>query len=211
MARGRLHHFRYVFVLAIVLGTVRPAAADWLFTPFVGLTFKGGTTLFQIEDGAKRTHWNFGGSATLLGRGPLGAEALFVYTPGFFSGSPPGLVAPPGSASVESSSSYALMGNVVLAAPRSWNEYGLRPSVSGGFGLLHATLIDSFFNVGTFKRDMAGFNVGGGAVGFVTDRTGLRFDLRYFRNLQNTEDLKSPTGQRELHYWTTSIGVVFKY
>ena len=116
----------------------------------------------------------------------------------------------PGFARVKSSHTHALMGNVVLAAPLTWNEYGLRPFLSGGLGWLNATMIDEG-GVSTFKRDMAAFNIGGGAIGFVTDRTGLRFDVRYFRHLRNEPELLSTSGTRELHFWTATVGVVLKY
>jgi hypothetical protein len=209
MARLRLP-IRTLIVCAIVIAAPRHAAADWHLTPFVGLTFKGGTTLFELEDAAHLTHWNFGAAATMIGRSPFGAEAFFVYTPGFFSRDQPLVGVTPGFARVKSSRSYALMGNAVLAAPLSWNEYGLRPFVSGGLGLLHATMIDEG-DIGTFKRDMAAYNIGGGAVGFVTNRTGLRFDLRYIHSLKREADLLSTSGKRELHYWTASVGVVLKY
>jgi hypothetical protein len=61
-------------------------------------------------------------------------------------------------------------------------------------------------------------NLGGGAVGFVSDRVGLRFDLRYFRNIRGVdpEDLEVqvtlPVGAPiRLRYWTISTGVVIKY
>jgi hypothetical protein len=194
----------------IVCAASRPASADWHLTPFAGFTFKGGTTLFELEDAAKLTHWNFGGAGSFLSRGPFGAEALFVYTPGFFSRDTPLLGVPPGFARVRSSHAYALMGNAVLAAPLTWNEYGLRPFLSGGLGWLNATMIDEG-GVSSFKRDMAAFNIGGGAIGFVTDRTGLRFDVRYFRNLRDEPEPLSTSGTREIHFWTAVVGVVLKY
>jgi hypothetical protein len=199
-----------ILIVCVIVAAPRAAAADWHLTPFVGFTFNGGTTLAELEDAARLVHWTFGGAATMIGRGPFGAEALFVYTPGFFSRDQPLLGVTPGFARVKSSRSYALMGNAVLAAPLSWNEYGLRPFVSGGLGLLHATMIDDG-DIFTFKRDMPAYNIGGGAVGFVTNRTGLRFDLRYIHSLKRQADLLSTSGKRELHYWTASVGVVLKY
>ena len=44
------------------------------------------------------------------------------------------------------------------------------------------------------EAKLLGYNVGGGAVGFLTERTGLRFDLRYFSNLKPTDDTgRSPS------------------
>ena len=145
----------------------------------------------------------FGGAATLIGAGPLGAEALFVYTPDFFGESTGSLL------QVQGSRTLAVMGNVVLAAPRSWNEYGLRPFLSGGLGLLHAAVDDDILPV---RENLLGINVGGGAVGFVTETTGLRFDLRYFRHLKPSS-LEEGTsfGDVRLSYWTGSVGVVFRF
>jgi hypothetical protein len=194
----------------LIGGSARPAHADWLMTPFVGLTFKGYTTLavpstIDFESAFSKVHWNFGGSVTWLGDGPLGIEGLFVYTPGFFQS---GETSP-----VISSRTMTLMGNLVLATPRGWNEYGLRPYVSGGFGLLHASGKD-LDEVALFDKpaNLFGYNVGGGAVGFLSDRVGLRFDLRYFSEVRPTDDLEIVSfGPVELSYWTTSVGVVFKF
>jgi len=209
MRRLGLSRSRVLVVAVFICAWSRSASADWQLTPFIGLTFKGGTTLFDLDEATHLTHWHFGGAATLIGRGPLGAEALFVFTPGFFTrGQPP--LGVDLSAGVKSSYSYAVMGNAVLAAPLRWNEYGLRPFLSGGFGLLHATMTD-YKKIFAFKRDMPAYNIGGGAVGFVTDRTGLRFDVRYIRQLKSDPELLSTSAKRELHYWTAAIGVVLKY
>lgn len=196
----------------LIAGSPRLASADWLFTPFVGLTFKGDTTLIDLETidfepASSKVHWNFGGTVTWLGSGPLGAEGLFVYTPGFFeAGDSPG--------PISNSRSMALMGNIVLAAPRGWNEYGLRPLVSGGFGLLHASATD-LDEVELFTKpvNLWGYNIGGGAVGFLSERVGLRFDIRYFSEVRPKDDpeIIFSFGPVELSYWTTSVGVVIKY
>jgi len=78
------------------------------------------------------------------------------------------------------------MGNAVLTLPRRWTEYGLRPVVSGGLGVMHVSVLDTG-GVFPVSSNLAGFNVGGGAVGFLTKRTGLRFDARYFSSLHRTD------------------------
>ena len=180
-----------------------PARADWLFAPLLGLTFKGSTTIVNLEDGVGKVHWNFGGTATWIGDGPIGVEALFVYTPNFLeAGDLP---------AVEGSKSYALMGNVVLAVPRSWNEYGLRPFLSGGLGLLHAGQETTIPQVFPLNRNLLAYNVGGGAVGFIGDHTGVRFDLRYFTSLERAEGVGLGFGPVHLSYWTTFLGAVLRY
>ena len=102
------------------------------------------------------------------------------------------------------------MGNLVLTTPRSWNEYGLRPFVSGGLGFC-ATATDSF-EFTPVNTNLLGYNIGGGAVGFLNERLGLRFDLRYFRSLKPSYDPElSVTGRVHLSYWTGSVGVVLEY
>src|SRR6478672_1567015 len=151
-----------------LLSSVAPASADWLIAPFFGFTFKGETSLVDLENGAPKVHWNFGASATLIGRGPFGVEGLFLYVPHFFESDE--------ASAVTSSNTYSLMGNVVLTTPLKWNEYGLRPYVSGGLGLMHVAQQPRIANTFPINENFLGYNVGGGATGFITDRTGLRFD-----------------------------------
>jgi hypothetical protein len=189
-----------------------PCAAEWQFTPFVGYTWNGATTLVDWENAVDDTHWNFGGAVTVLGEAPLGVEAYYVRTPGFFQSDQTALVV--GAADPTASRTYAFMGNVVLATPRSWNPYGLRPFVSGGLGRIHASYEERIVPA---KVDVLGMNIGGGAVGFLNDRVGLRFDLRYFRNVRGVgeDDIdRAPTIRGEtvrIRYWTTSLGVVIRY
>lgn len=188
------------------------AQAEWQFTPLIGFTFKGSTTLIDFENAAGRTRWNFGGAISVVGSGPVGVEGLFTYTSGFFQDEDAPVDI---NARVTSSRTYALMGNVLLTTPRTWHQYGLRPYVSGGVGRLHVARIDArgTFN---FRVNMLGMNAGGGAVGFVSDRVGLRFDLRYFQKIRGPdpeeEALPIPTLEPlRLRYWTANVGVVIRY
>ena len=42
-------------------------------------------------------------------------------------------------------------------------------------------------SVFALKANLAGFNVGGGAIGFLSQSVGVRFELRYFSTLHETE------------------------
>jgi hypothetical protein len=195
---------RLLFCSLGVLLCAAPARADWQFAPFIGFTLGGDTTLLDPDHAADKNHWSFGGSAALITNGVIGVEGLFLYTPGFFESNE----TPANESLVTSSHVYALMGNVVLTTPARWSEYGLRPYISGGVGLLHA----SQMNVGLLpvSSNLFGFDVGGGAVGFITNRTGLRFDLRYFSNLRR-DDEGLAFGRVRLSYWNAGVGVVFRY
>jgi hypothetical protein len=192
------------------------AMAEWQFAPFVGFTFAGDTNIVFLEEGPHDRHWLLGGSARLLGAGPVGLEALFLYSPGFFEPHKTEPVfADVAPQTIIESRTFALMGNVVLTTPRAWNEYGLRPYVSGGMGLLSVYALDQS-NFLPARGNLLGYNAGGGAVGFLTDRVGLRFDLRYMSTTphgrESSEELLTIDGERvRVHFWTATIGVVFKY
>jgi hypothetical protein len=183
------------------------AAADWHVTPFLGFTFQGETTLNDFEQAVGKADWSLGAVVSLIGAGPVGAEGLILYTPGFFQQDNP----PPDRPDIIKSRTIAVMGNVVLTTPRRWTEYGLRPFLSGGIGLLRATAEDRF-GILPVETNLLGFNVGGGAVGFLSERMGLRFDLRYFSNLKPSDSAEGiALGRVQLSYWNTSAGVVFRY
>jgi hypothetical protein len=201
-------------IVGFVLASAGPAHAEWQFTPFLGYTFNGSTTLIDFglvnnQTANDEPHIDFGGSVTLLGEGPLGLEGYFVHTPNFFESKQFNIFLP----RTLGSRTYALMGNAVLTIPRSWNRYGLRPMLSGGVGLIHAAAEDQL-DLLAYSLNLWGVNVGGGAVGFVSDRVGLRFDVRYFQNVSSVSDeelARLTLGEPlRLRYWTATFGVVFK-
>jgi hypothetical protein len=210
-------------VCCLVLAAVpRSAAAEWHFTPTFGVTFAGSTTLIggnDLRKGAEQKHVNFGGVVSRLGEGVIGVEGMFIYTRHFFDFDGP---RDPGSSIVlpEVAKSYAmaLTGNVVLTVPKRWTEYFLRPYVSGGFGVIRAVSIDQRDPVSggsllPLVSNMPGFTIGGGAIGFLSQNTGVRFDVRYQGGLRRephgNETVIEPE-QLHLHYMTAQIGVVIR-
>jgi hypothetical protein len=181
----------------------RTAAAEWHFTPMVGATFFGSTNLIDLELGTDNVHRNFGGSLSLFGGGLLGVEALGVWTPGFFDDDKDPVQL------VKSSNSYTLMGNVILTAPRRWTEFSLRPFVSGGVGWMRVSTVEQF-DVLNLNQNVLGFNIGGGAVGFFTPRTGVRFDFRYHSNLKPTDEGPALGTNVRIRYLTASVGLVLR-
>lgn len=195
----------------IVLGFTGTARAEWHFTPLAGFTARGSTTLVDLQDATRRTHKHFGFGISRLGEGLIGAEVLTIWTPGFFEHRDGGVVTGPPRVVLESSRTIVAMGNIVVTAPRRWTEYFLRPYVSGGFGLMHASYTEARPAEQLFPLDFnaLGFNVGGGATGFLTQRTGVRFDVRYHSTLNRSDEVPS-IGPAQLRYATASIGLVFR-
>lgn len=191
-------------VLAALIIWLSPssAGADWLLTPFIGGSFAPETTFLIFEEGAGRT-LTLGGSVALLSDGIFGIEADFGHTPGFFEGDDPfGLVL--------SSRVTTLTGSIILAVPLSITRESLRPYVVGGIGLLQAR---SKHAAGLFPvdKDLLGVTIGAGAIGMVTPRTGLRFDVRYIKAASGADGPLARPGLSRLSFWRGTAGVVLRY
>ena len=198
---------------ACLLAAPAAASAEWHITPMVGLTFAGKTTIVDPEQGTSERHPNLSGSVALLGGGLLGVEGIVAVTPGFFQrGDESGLFTPGDESSLlDSSRAITLMGNVVLTAPRRWTEYFLRPFVSGGFGLMRVSKREiSTVDLFPLTLNLAAYNIGGGAVGFFTRRTGVRFDLRYYSTIRGTDHGPVAVGDVSVRYMTASVGLVIR-
>jgi hypothetical protein len=174
------------------------AAAEWHITPMIGVTRPIKT---NIVNATPDSHPNFGGGVSLLGAGVLGIEGLVVVTPGVFQSAVGDFI--------ESSRTIALVGNVVVTTPRRWSEYNLRPFVSGGVGLLNASQTDKskLFSV---NSNVTGLNIGGGAIGFFSKSTGIRFDVRYYSSLHRSDQGAVAFGRVHLSYLTASVGLVIR-
>jgi hypothetical protein len=195
-----------------VLALPRTVAAEWHITPLIGFTFAGKTTLLDPQVATDKRHVDFGGAITLLGGGVIGAETIVVLTPGFFQTDRTPLETDVPRVPITSSRTLAMMGNLVLTTPRRWTEYTLRPFVSGGFGLLRAAKTEQD-EVFPLLANFAGFNIGGGAVGFFSQHTGVRFDLRYYGTVHDTDHVPLVAigdGKVRLRYYTASVGLVIR-
>ncbi len=204
--------------LCLLLAPRRARAGEWHFTPVFGVTFAGHTTLNDLQLGTDKKHLNFGGVVSRFGDGVIGVEGIVIYTRHFFEfdgGRDPDEPPP-----VPIAKSYTLSatGNVVLTVPKRWAEYFLRPYVSGGFGLLRAVSIDQPPQTGTSSvfpvtATMPGFTIGGGAIGFLSQGTGVRFDVRYHGGLRSdpgSNPLNGSSQELRLHYMTAEIGLVIR-
>ena len=143
-----------------------------------------------------------GGSAALLDDGMFGIEVDFGYSPRFFERkNSSGLIA--------RSNVTTLTGNVMVAAPLSVSRDSLRPFVVGGGGLIHIGIQD-VADAFPVSSNVVGINVGGGAIGPLTNRTSVRFEMRYFRTVTEDQDAAA-FGPSRLSFWRAAVGVFLKY
>ena len=177
---------RLLALLAVVLCfSVRPAAADTLVTGTVGWVFSG-----DLE----QDHLSYGASIGFMGEGILGFEIEGTHTPDFFGETP-------GNNNVTT-----LMGNVILGAPLG----GARLYASGGAGLMKLRVadVDEFFDV---DRNDFGVNAGAGIMVFFGDNFGARGDIRYFRDVHESEAGGFDVDFGGFHYWRGSFGLTLKF
>ena len=178
------------------------ARADIIITPFVGKTFAAQTALFTLANVDKQT-WVVGASAAWLTSSVIGAEVDFGYAPRFFGSDALNLTVP-------GSNVTTLTGNVLLTLPVSVTRESLRPYITGGMGVLHAGVDDSL-GLLTIDRNMLALSIGGGAIGFLNSRAGVRFDLRHIRSTSRDVDNSTLLTGPRLGFWRATIGVAIRY
>jgi hypothetical protein len=200
----RLARFRITLLVAMgVCAPVSEARADWLLTPFLGKTFGAETTLLDPAHGADVKHWVFGGTGAFLSDQIFGVEADIAWVPGFFgSDDAVGLIL--------ESRVTTLFGNVIAAVPLAITRESLRPYIIGGLGLVHIGRAD-LIELDEGGSSWPGLQLGGGAIGLVTDRTGVRFDLRQVRTLGRAKNTLTQVPGTRLSFWRASVGVTFRY
>jgi opacity protein-like surface antigen len=219
MKLGLKQALRVALVLVFVTGMAKPAAADWLLTPYFGIVFSGAANTLDVAtfDEVFEQRANFGLSASGMAKGIFGWEADISYTPNFVQ-------LTEGGGDFEffnvDSSLTTVMGNLVLAVPIGGTTGGgVRPYFTAGAGLMRANINfgDLFDDLST--NDLA-INVGGGLHVFFSDNIGLRGDVRYFRDLGQTEDDVRLEGDdffdedfalEDFDFWRATIGITFRF
>jgi hypothetical protein len=193
--------------VAFVLVMLAPSlcSAEWQIRPYLGIAFAGDTTIVDPELAVGKKHWVTGVSGTWLGN-VLGVEADLSHLPGFFQTDEPVFSEEEG---VAASSMTTLTGNVVLALPRKVSQYSLRPYVAGGGGLIRMYWEDARFPL-VYRRTLAVLDVGGGVTGFLTDRVGVSWDLRYFRSVKGPADRGQSIGAEQMSFWRAMMGVAVR-
>ena len=191
-----------LLTLALLVPCSAQASTEWQIRPYGGATFGGGTTLLDLEGGADHPHVVAGISGALLGD-VIGIEADFGHVPSFFEHGNLHLVSRSGVTT--------FTGNVVIGVPRHMTTYTLRPYLVGGFGLVHAR-IDDLNNVFPVRKTLPAVDVGGGMTGFLSNRTGLAWELRYFRSVGGHIDpLAISPLPEQLSFWRASMALVVRY
>jgi len=194
-----------VMAIAGVLAAAPARAADRQFRPFLGFTFDGSSTFvdFSGEDAPSKPHITFGGNMAVLGE-IFGFDVDAAYTPGFFEAGKADLVL--------KSSVTTVTGNFVVALPRKWTEYSLRLYFVGGGGIMRVREED-YFQLYNIARTMPTVDLGVGALGFLTNRVGLSWELRRF---QKVGPSPTPTGitvgpDEEVSFWRAHMALVIRY
>src|SRR5688572_19699137 len=180
MKRRLTNVIRATLVLVFVTGMAKPASADWLFTPYLGITFSGAANTIDVDnfDEEFRRRTNFGASLAAMSGGIFGLEFDFNHTRNFFQ-------ITEGGGDVDffdvDSGLTTLMGNVIIGIPVGGSTGGgVRPYFSGGAGLMRANIKVEDLLEDLSTNDLA-VNVGGGVHVFFGDNIGIRGDLKIGR------------------------------
>jgi hypothetical protein len=195
--------------IALVLAPVQ-ARADGFVSPWVGSAFGSGNGIgigngvspSEIKNGQTTFGVNVGG----MGAGIIGGELDFGYSPSFF-----------GDKTLFGNNTVIdVMANVIVGIPVGGQHgAGIRPYVTGGVGLLRTQIDGGTLGNISSSSNGAGWNAGGGVMGYFAQHIGLRGDLRYLRGFKET-DFGLPSGfptsdnLSALKFWRASIGVVFR-
>ena len=194
-----------IVTLALVLVVAPRASAEWQIKPFVGVSFGGGTTFVDFEHAVGHPHPAFGVSGLLLGD-VFGIEADFGRAPGFFER---GRQLVSGQQLVSDTSVTTFTGNIVVALPRRFAEYTLRPYVVGGAGVMAVRINDGLGNP-YVSRNLQAMDLGGGVTGFLTNRVGVSWDVRYFRSIDRTLESGFSVGSEQLSFWRANMAVAIR-
>jgi hypothetical protein len=176
------------------------SAADRQIQPFIAVSLGARTTFALLDTAVQKANVVFGARALVMGE-IIGVEADVGHAPGFFQSA---------NNLVLHSRVTTLSGNIVVAMPRRLTEYTLRPFFVAGGGIMRARAED-FFGALPVSDTLPAIDVGGGVSGFVTDKVGVAWDLRYFRSVAGNDRIgESNFGQR-LSFWRASMALAFRY
>ena len=194
-----------VFTVLAVASTATNAKAEWVVTPYLGANLAGDAEFRR------------GGPGVSVGyfRDTLGFEVDFMRYNHFFKDANVDLVpnnCRPGVARDVpcidlNTDAVGLMGNVVarFRSPQAkWRPYG-----TAGLGVIHPWIQGPGDQYDVDQNDFA-LNVGGGVMGSLKGRLGLRADLRYFHAFVD-ETNREGAYFRDYGFLRTTVGVSFRF
>jgi len=197
-------HLPFLAALLLALVPGLAPAQPVLIQPFAGISFGGDTNILDLDEATELRKLTWGGTVTVIGRGVFGIEGDFSFIPGFFERDTEAEL-------VSDSQVVTLTGNVVIATPLSWTRQSLRPYFSGGGGLIR-TRIRDLADIFTSNRNLVGIDLGGGLIGFFSERVGVRWDVRYFKSVSDPGDTEDVAyGSASLSFWRANMALVLKY
>lgn len=154
--------------LVCVIAPARPACAEWLLTPFTGVTARASTGFFDPDDAARRTKIAAGIAVSKAWR-RVALEVEIGIIPGFFSGGD-------ADALITSSRLLTMTASAVAPLPRLGP---VRPYGVAGLGAVRVSMRDAadVFPVAEWQPVL---DIGGGAMVPISRRIGAGIDARYF-------------------------------
>jgi Outer membrane protein beta-barrel domain len=175
---------------ALAIAGASQASAETILTPYAGAVFSGDTP---------KSHVVYGGSLAFTAPTGLGFEVDFGLAPDFFDTD---------LGEVPDSNLTTLMGNIMFSGAVGGNSriYG-----SAGGGLMKSSVddADDFFDV---SRNDFGVNAGAGIIVGISDKVGIRGDIRYFRNIGDEEpDDEFDVDFGSFSYWRGTAGIAFTF
>jgi len=177
--------------LLSVLVALAPSALEaetWL-TGFAGVAFAGDTA---------ESRGSYGGALGITGT-LFGFELEFATTPDFFGRA--------GEGAFTENNVLTLMGSLLVASPPA----AVRLYGAFGAGLLRTRLEDPGRLFSIDSNDF-GMNAGGGFLVALGDHVSLRGDVRYFRDLQDTDpDGDFDVDLGEVDYWRAVGGITLRF
>jgi hypothetical protein len=192
-------------VLVGIVGSARPVSADWLFTAYAAPLYNVKTAASTNSGLPAETFDNSVGfgvnfASAFPSRGNLGFELDWAY-------SPKGLHTSEVFGTAYASRLMSISTNFFFspAVPRVRPYFSLGPSFSFRSD-------DSTVLAATPSGWAVGVNGGAGLIAFITQRFGLRLDVRYNRNFGDFYDLREDVTQRssgwsDLEYLRGFVGV----
>jgi hypothetical protein len=183
-----------VLTVGFALLSSRAECSEKQLRPFIAVTFGSQTTFVVAES---TTNVAIGVGASVLWD-IVGIDVDVAHSPGFFET----------GQLVVGNSVTTVTGSLILTLPQRVTGYSLRPYFVGGGGFMRVR-IDDVFEAFEVHNTLPAMNLGGGATGFVSDRWGLNWDVRYFRG--SRRDAKGLSiGSERLSFWRASMAVVLR-